>query len=114
MASHFGRRITDAREKAVLIAYQDCLDREADRFIIQDTASPDQLEAALHLLLTDVCDRAVYRIRYAVRSGVVLVFEDRSRSRRGKVIGEWNGNRKHGVVRVDAIKDIRDRYRQGA
>lgn len=111
MTGTLGRKITDQREKAVLLAYQDCIDRGADLFIIEDTTSPDQLEAALHLLLSDVCDRSEYRIRYAVKSGVVLLFEERPRQRRPRIIGEWNGNRNHGAVLVSAIREIRERYR---
>ncbi len=114
MAADFGWKITDARERAVLLAYQQCIGQDADRFIIEQTGDLGELEQALHLLLSDVWNPATYRLRRVIKSGIFLRFEEISRSGAGEIVGEWIGNRSHGVVYVDAIRELRARARRAA
>ena len=103
-----GHKIDDDRERAALLAYQRCLDQNAQRFIIEDVHHPDELEQVLHLLLSDVWPPSAYRIRHIIRSGVHLRFIPLSQPNNQQMIGEWIGNRSHGVVFVSAIRDLRD------
>ena len=110
MQSILGSKVSDKRDRSVLIAYQECMDRGLQRFIIEDTCTPGQLEAALHLLLSDVWPSAAYRVRRVVRSGVFLRFEACDRPNMSSIVGEWIGNRHHGVIHVDAVKALRETY----
>ncbi len=103
-----GRKISDQRDRAVLLAYQRCVDQRSQKFIIEDTNSSDELETSLHLLLSDVWAPTTYRIRHVIQSGVFLRFETLHRYDLNLTIGEWIGNRRHGVVFVNALKELRE------
>lgn len=102
-----GRKIEDKQERAVLLAYMECIDKQAPRFIVEDMTAPSELVAALHLLLTDVWPTDDYSIARIVRSGVFFQFASRREPKLETIIGEWIGNRCHGVIYVDAIYQLR-------
>ena len=107
IAPMLGPKISNERDRSILLAYQHCVDQGAQRFIVEETKSSDELEASLHLLLSDVWAPSTYRIRRIARSGVFMRFETVRLSTLRLTIGEWIGNRRHGVVFVDAIKALR-------
>ncbi len=114
MTQSLGRKIDDDRERSVLLAYQQCIDKSAQRFIIEDVDHPDDLEKALHLLLSDVWPPGTYRIRQIIQSGIHMRFVPFNKPRAQQTVGEWIGNRRHGLVFVDVIHDLRVLGNQGS
>ncbi|MGI9411862.1 MAG: hypothetical protein ACR2OV_17420, partial [Hyphomicrobiaceae bacterium] len=108
MVPTLGHKISNERDRSVLLAYQRCIDHGSHRFIVEETTSSDELEATLHLLLNDVWAPSSYRIRRVTRSGVFLRFETLRFNDLKLTVGEWIGNRRHGVVFVDAVKELRE------
>ncbi|MGI9523700.1 MAG: hypothetical protein ACR2PG_18875 [Hyphomicrobiaceae bacterium] len=105
---YLGSKVTDDRERMILLAYQKCLDNGSHRFIIEETSRSEELEHAILLLLCDIWDPKRFRIRRFVRSGVFLRFETRRSNELCLTVGQWIGNRRYGEVYVDAIREIRD------
>ena len=108
MTPVLGRKIEDERERSILLAYMYCIDRNAPRFIVEDVNGADEMVAALDLLLTDVWAPQTYKVRRIVRSGVFFQFASRQPPQLQEIVGEWISNRRHGVVHVDAIRNLRD------